>query len=178
MQVENDIEVHSTPLQGLSPEALPSEWNGKEVQPLPAGSRAWLILQIPIRPQNPLPNLAEKVTSAPESSEKARAHKPFLPTKTECSFSNRCTLTVEEMLERNDLKFASPLCTRDVKQIPDAGYAWVIIPLQPSAAPSKLTDKETIIDTNDHRNIERVLERNGLAPSVTSFPFSSQTQWV
>lgn len=176
MQIENDIEVQSTPHQGLSPEALASEWNGKEVQSLPTGSRAWLILQIPIRPQNPLPNLAEKVTSAPESSEKACIHKPFLPTKTECSFSNRCTLTVEEMLERNDLKFASPLCTREVKQLPDGGYAWVIIPLQPSIEHSKLTDKETIIDTNDHRNIERVLERNGLwyAPS----PFSSQTQWV
>lgn len=176
MQVENDIEVQSTTLQGLSPEALTSEWNGKEVQPLPAGSRAWLILQIPIRPQNPLPNLAEKVTSAPESSKKASIAKPFLPTKTECAYSSRCTLTVEQVLEQNDLKFASPLHSREVKQISDTGYAWVVIPLQSSIEHSKLTDKETIIDTNDHRNIERVLERNGLwyAPS----PFSSQTQWV
>ncbi|MBS0648498.1 MAG: hypothetical protein JSS10_04640 [Verrucomicrobia bacterium] len=174
MRIEDDIEVQSTPLQGLSPEAIAAEWNGKEVQPLPAGSRAWLLLQIPIRSQNPLPNLSERVTSAPESSEKASIAKPFLPTKTECSFSPPYTPTVEEILERNDLKFASPLCTREVKQLPDTGYAWIMIPLQPSAQAGTLTDKETIIDTNDYRNIERVVERNGLGFA----PFSSPTQWV
>lgn len=170
MRVDADIDVvqsTNTPLENAS------EWNGKEVQNLPTACHAWLVLQIPIRSQNPLPNLAEKITG----SEKKFDEKPgsIFPSRTECSFK---APTVEEVLQRHDLQFAPRLVDRELKPLPNSHYAWIVIPLQ-SKEQLTLSDKETKIDTNDYRNIERVLERNGLwfAPRPEADPFFSMTKW-
>jgi hypothetical protein len=171
MRTEMDTDAvpsTSTPLENSA------EWNGKEVQTLPTRCHAWLVLQIPIRSQNPLPNLAEKVTG----SGKKVDEKPgsIFPSKTECSFK---APTVEEVLQQNGLQFSPRLVNRDVRQLPNSNYAWIVIPLQSKDQTANLTDKETKIDANDYRNIERVLERNGFwfAPAPQADPFFSMTKW-
>lgn len=172
MRIDADIDAvqsTNTPIEDAS------EWNGKEVQSLPTGCHAWLVLQIPIRSENPLPNLVEKITCSGKNIEEKAEPQPILPLKTECSFK---APTVEEVLQRHDLQFASRLVDREVKPLANSNYAWIVIPLQ-SKEQTALTDKETKIDTNDHRNIERVLERNGLwfAPRPEADPFFSMTKW-
>ena len=175
MRIDADIDaVEST---NTLQENAPSEWNGKEVQSLPTACHAWLVIQIPIRSQNPLPNLAEKVTcSGKNIEEKAGSNQSIFPSKTECSFT---TPTVEQVLQRHDLQFAPRLVEREVNQLPHSNYAWIVIPLQSKEQTTSLVDKETKIDTNDYRNIERVLERNGLwfAPRPEADPFFSMTKW-
>jgi hypothetical protein len=173
MRIDADIDAvpsTNTPIENAS------EWNGKEVQSLPTACHAWLVLQIPIRSQNPLPNLAEKVTCSEKNiEEKAGSNKSIFPSKTECSFT---APTVEEVLQRHDLQFAPRLVDREVRPLPNSNYAWIVIPLQ-SKEQTALTNKETKIDTNDYRNIERVLEQNGLwfAPRAEADPFFSMTKW-
>lgn len=175
MRIEADIDVIEN---GHAPiENAPSEWNGKEVQRLPTACHAWLVFQIPIRSENPLPNLAEKVTGSGKNvEEKAGSHKSLLPLRTECSFT---APTVEQVLERRGLKFAPRMSEREVRQLPNSNYAWIVIPLHSQVQKAHLTDKETKIDTNDYRNIERVLEQNGLffAPTPEADPFFSMTKW-
>ncbi|HUD00731.1 MAG TPA: hypothetical protein VMR37_00225 [Rhabdochlamydiaceae bacterium] len=132
-----------------------TEWNGKDVRILPTISGAWLVLKIPVDPQSAPTSLGEKVTSVNS--------KP-LP-------------TVEQVLERHNLKFApSTWGQREVEKLPTTGHGWVIIPLQTSA-PS-LEGKVTI-DANDHRNIEKVLERNGFWFSSPETPdYFTMQSWV
>jgi hypothetical protein len=147
--------LESTNLHPAFPEKS-TEWNGKDVRILPTISGAWLVLKIPVDSQSAPPSLGEKVTSVNS--------KP-LP-------------TVEEVLERHNLKFAPRTWgQREVEKMPTSRHSWVIIPLQTSTAPG-LEGKVTI-DANDHRNIEKVLERNGfgfLSPVAPDY-FTMQS-WV
>ncbi len=129
-----------------------SEWNGKDVQALPQ-TRAWLVLQIPIQTPNPLPNLGQRVTAV----------------------NSRALPTVEEVLNRHGLEFASPWNNRDIKQLPTSDHGWVVIPLHNSEGLESLQER-VYIDANNYRNVERILERQGFYGQVP--PFSSTSNLV
>jgi hypothetical protein len=142
--------LETTPLHHVSTDN--STWNGKEVRALPTITGAWLVLKIPFDSQ--AEPLGEKVTS----------------------MNSKPLPTVEEVLERHNLKFApTTLGKREVEQLPTSDHGWVVIPLQASTAPS-LEGKVTI-DANDHRNIEKVLQRSGFFPPETPDYFTMQS-WV
>ena len=143
MAIENISDALESERISLPPAI--SEWNGKDVQALPK-SRAWLVLQIPIQTPNPLPNLSQKITGV----------------------NSKALPTVEEVLSRHGLEFNSPWNDRDVKQLPTSDHAWIVIPLQSSNQLASLQERALQIDTNDYRNVERVLERNGFP--TTQFP--------
>ena len=119
-----------------------SEWNGKDVQPLPK-CHAWLVLKIPIETPSYIPSLGQRITSV--------------------------SPTVEDVLHRHGLEFWTD---RTVMQMPTDDHFFVTIPLQPEN--SSCLQERVTLDTNDYRNIERVLERQGLQTPFPPF-FSNQT---
>ncbi len=134
-----------------------TEWNGKDVQALSPVKDAWLVLKIPFEPQNPVSSLEEKITSV----------------------NSKALPTLEQVLERHDLKFASrTLNQRDIEQLPTSDHSWVVIPLRSTEGAS--LEGKAIIDTNDHQTIRQILERNGfvLSPSPQTDPYFAMTNWV
>jgi hypothetical protein len=122
-----------------------SEWNGKDVQTLPP-ARAWLVLQIPIQTPNPLPNLGQRVTTV----------------------NSKTVPTVETVLASHGLEFDSRLVDKEIKQLPTSDYQWVVIPLPTSEIPASLQER-VYIDTNPHRNVERVLQQQGIGIEAPPF---------
>lgn len=137
---------------------LTTEWNGKDVQVLRTQQGAWLTRKIPVESQGIQNNLNQRVTSV----------------------NSKALPTVEEVLERHNLKFApSILGQRDVVILETSKYTWLLMPLQPSEADS-LQGKITEVDALDYEVIRKLLENNGLlfSPIAETDPYFAMTQWV
>jgi hypothetical protein len=137
---------------------LTTEWNGKGVQVLRTQQGAWLARKIPVDSQNIQYNLSERVTSV----------------------NSKALPTVEEVLDRHNLKFApSILGQRDVVILETSKYTWILMPIQPSEADS-LQGKITEVDALDFEVIRKLLENNGLlfSSSAETDPYFAMTQWV
>ncbi len=130
---------------------LTTEWNGKNIQILRTEHGAWLARKIPIDSQG----ITFKVTSVNS-----------LP-------------TVEQVLERNNLKFApSILGQREIVMLETTQYNWILMPLHRSEAES-LKGKVTEVGALDYQAIRTLLENNGLfsSPANETDPFFTM-QWV
>lgn len=137
---------------------LTTEWNGKDVQVLRTEQGAWLARKIPVESQGIQYNLSERVTSV----------------------NSKALPTVEEVLERHNLKFApSILGQRDVVILETSKYTWILMPLQPSEADS-LQGKITAVDGLDYEVIRKQLETSGLlfSPVAETDPYFAMTQWI
>jgi hypothetical protein len=133
---------------------LTTQWNGKDIQILRTEHGAWLARKIPIDSQG----IAFKVTSVNSNA---------LP-------------TVEQVLERNNLKFApSILGQREIVTLETTQYNWILMPLHRSEAES-LKGKVTEVAALDYQAIRTFLENNGLfsSPAIETDPFFTMTQWV
>ena len=134
------------------------EWNGKGVQVLRTEQGAWLARKIPVDSQGIQYNLRERVTSV----------------------NSKALPTVEEVLDRHNLKFApSVLGQRDVVILETSKYTWILMPIQPAEAES-LQGKVTDVDALDHEVIRKLLENNGLlfSPTPETDPYFAMTRWV
>jgi hypothetical protein len=137
---------------------LTTEWNGKGVQVLRTEQGAWLARKIPVDSQGIHSNLGERVTSV----------------------NSKALPTVEQVLDRHNLKFAPRILgQRDVVILESTKYTWILMPLQPSEADS-LQGKVTEVDALDYEVIRKLLENNGLlfSPTVETDPYFAMTQWV
>jgi hypothetical protein len=137
---------------------LTTEWNGKGVQVLRTDQGAWLARKIPVDSQGIQYNLRERVTSV----------------------NSKAPLTVEEVLDRHNLKFApSILGQRDVVILETSKYTWILMPIQ-SAEADSLQGKITEVDALDYEVIRKLLENNGLLFTSTAEtdPYFAMTQWV
>jgi hypothetical protein len=137
---------------------LTTEWNGKDVQVLRTKHGAWLARKIPVESQNIQYNLSERVTSV----------------------NSKALPTVEDVLERHNLKFApSILGQRDVVILETSKYTWILMPIQ-SAEADSLQGKITEVDALDYEVVRKLLENNGLlfSPTAETDPYFAMTQWV
>jgi hypothetical protein len=137
---------------------LTTEWNGKDVQVLRTQQGAWLTRKIPVDSQGIQYNLSQRVTSV----------------------NSKALPTLEEVLERHNLKFApSILGQRDVVILETSKYTCILMPLQPSEA-DRLQGKITAVDGLDYEVIRKHLENNGLLFSsiAETDPYFAMTQWV
>lgn len=136
---------------------LITEWNGKGVQLLRTEKDVWLARRIPAdAPDNSEVNLSERITSV---------NSKILP-------------TVEQVLDRNHLKFAPRvLGQRNVVVLESTTYTWILMPLQPEEAES-LQGKITEVDALDYEEIRVVLENRDLLFSPSADSHFAMTQWV
>lgn len=137
---------------------LTTEWNGKGVQVLRTDQGTWLARKIAIDPQGINHNLSQRVTSV----------------------NSKALPSVEEVLERHNLKFApSILGQRDVVMLETSKYTWILMPIQESEADS-LIGKVTEVDALDYEVMRKLLENNGLlfSPVAETDPYFAMTQWV
>ncbi|HEY5235861.1 MAG TPA: hypothetical protein VIJ14_06770 [Rhabdochlamydiaceae bacterium] len=137
---------------------LTTEWNGKGVQVLRTEQGAWLARKIPVDSQGINSNLSQRVTSV----------------------NSKALPTVEEVLERHNLKFAPRILgQRDVVILETSKYTWILMPIQPSEADS-LQGKVTEVDALDYEVMRKLLENNGLlfSPTAETDPYFAMTQWV
>ena len=137
---------------------LTTEWNGKGVQVLRTEQGAWLVRKIPVDSEGIPSNLSERVTSV----------------------NSRALPTVEQVLDRHNLKFAPRILgQRDVVILESTKYTWILMPLQPSEADS-LQGKVTEVDALDYQVVRNLLENNGLlfSPTAETDPYFAMTKWV
>jgi hypothetical protein len=134
---------------------ITTQWNGKDIQILRTEQGAWLARKIPMESQDIAHNLSEKITSV----------------------NSRPLPTVEEVLEKHNLKFAPRvLGQREVVTLQTAKYKWILMPLQSSEADS-LIGKVTDVDANDCAMVRKLLENNGLlfSPTPETDPYFAMT---
>jgi hypothetical protein len=137
---------------------LTTEWNGKGVQVLRTDQGAWLARKIPVDSQGISSNLSQRVTSV----------------------NSKALPTVEEVLERHNLKFAPRILgQREVVILETSKYTWILMPIQESEADS-LIGKVTEVDALDYEVMRKLLENNGLlfSPTAETDPYFAMTQWV
>jgi len=137
---------------------LTTQWNGKGVQVLRTEQGSWLARKIPVDSQGIHSNLSQRVTSV----------------------NSRALPTVEEVLDRHNLKFAPRILgQRNVVVLETSKYTWILMPIQESEADS-LIGKVTEVDALDYEVMRKLLENNGLlfSPGAETDPYFAMTQWV
>ena len=95
-------------------------------------------------------------------------------------FRGKALPTVEEVLERHNLKFAPHILgQRDVVVLETSKYTWILMPIQESEADS-LIGKVTEVDALDYEVMRKLLENSGLlfSPVAETDPYFAMTQWV
>jgi hypothetical protein len=152
-----------SPIQEPAANPIPEitrQWNGREIEKTSKPPHAWLVLEFPLELPPPayIPRIEQRFVEVRSGG-----------------FSS-----VEKVLERNNLRFASRLeqtsvwSSREIKQISRPERAWLMLPIDiPSEIPN-LEERVIEIDTNDNRVIAGMLERYGLGNSAYSSPFDSQ----
>jgi len=141
---------------------LSTEWNGKDVQVLRTEQGVWLARKIPADSQVIQSNLSQRITSV----------------------NSQALPTVEQVLDRHNLKFAPRvLGQRDVVILESTKHTWILMPLLPSEADS-LQGKVTEVDALEHEVIIKLLENNGLLfwpngeVGAETDAYFAMTQWV
>jgi hypothetical protein len=161
--VRDAVEAQETAPNLNNAEPASAQWNGKEVQRSEKAEHHWIVLILPIilPPPRYFPLLEERVIEI---------------------YNDRFP-TVEQVLERNNLRLASrsPWEGKAIQKIEKSDRTWLIPsgPVDAADAPS-LAPRAIEIDANDYRNVERVLEQNGIrfAPASYTAPFFSNSAIV